>query len=63
MDLHDQGAHIIIHTHDDCNIEVDRDKAERAREAMQRMMQTPPGWAKGFPLYATCEILSRYRSD
>lgn len=63
LNLHDQGARIIIHTHDDCNIEVDRDKAERAREAMERMMQTPPEWAKGFPLYATCEILSRYRSD
>jgi DNA polymerase len=60
VDLHDQGASIIIHTHDDCNIEVDRDKAERAREAMQRMMCTPPGWAKGFPLYAGCDIMERY---
>jgi DNA polymerase len=60
VDLHDQGASIIIHTHDDCNIEVDRAKAGAARDAMERMMCTPPGWAKGFPLYAGCDIMERY---
>lgn len=61
--LHDQGAAVVIHTHDDCVIEVDRDRAERAREAMERMMRTPPDWAKGFPLTAGCDIMNRYRSD
>jgi DNA polymerase len=60
VNLHDQGARIIIHTHDDCNIEVDRAKAEAAREAMQRIMCTPPDWAKGFPLFAGVDIMARY---
>lgn len=60
MPLDEAGADIVLHTHDDGNIEVDVAKAEGARAAMQQMMRTPPAWAKGFPLFAKCEIMKRY---
>jgi DNA polymerase len=58
--LDDKGATIVLHTHDDVNLEVDAAKAERARELMQQVMRTPPAWAAGFPLYAECGIMERY---
>ena len=54
------GATIVLHTHDDGNIEVDAAKGEGARAAMERMMRTPPAWAAGFPLYAECKLMRRY---
>jgi len=54
------GAQIVLHTHDDCNIEVDADKAEQAAKAMQQMMRTPPAWAAGFPLWADVNTMKRY---
>jgi hypothetical protein len=58
--LDDKGAMIVLHTHDDGNVEVLAAKAEGARKAMQDAMRTPPDWAAGFPLFAKCEILERY---
>jgi hypothetical protein len=58
--LHAAGAAIVLHTYDDINVEVDLAKAERARAAMQTMMRTPPEWAKGFPLFAECNLMVRY---
>ena len=58
--LDEKGAAIVLHTHDDINIEVDNMKAEGARQAMQEMMRTPPAWAAGFPLKADCSIMQRY---
>lgn len=58
--LDDAGAQIVLHTHDDCNIEVVTPKAEGARLAMQAMMRTPPAWAAGFPLHADCSTMARY---
>ena len=55
-----KGAAIVLHTYDDCNVEVERAKAERARAAMEQMMRTPPAWAAGFPLYAKCSLMTRY---
>ena len=54
------NADIVLHTHDDCNVEVDAFKAEGARQFMQNIMRAPPAWAKGFPLYAECGIMKRY---
>lgn len=60
LPLDDAGATIVLHTHDDGNIEVETDKGEGARAAMEQMMRTPPAWAKGFPLYAKCKLMQRY---
>lgn len=58
--LDEAGADIVLHTHDDCNLEVDDAKAEGACGAMQRIMVTPPAWAPGFPLKAKPKVMQRY---
>jgi DNA polymerase len=58
--LDEMGAMIVMHTHDDVNIEVIPERAEGARAAMQEKMRTPPAWAVGFPLFSKPEILTRY---
>lgn len=58
--LDENGAAIVMHTHDDGNIEVEIAKAEGARKAMEARMRTLPDWAAGFPLFAKCVILDRY---
>jgi DNA polymerase len=60
LTLDDKGADIVLHTHDDANIEVLNAKAEGARVAMQSIMRAPPSWAVGFPLHADCSIMQRY---
>lgn len=60
MPLDQAGAVIVLHTHDDGNIEVSAEKAARARDAMEKMMRTPPAWAKGLPLFAKPAIMERY---
>lgn len=60
LTLHRMGANIVLHTHDDINLEVDSHKAEGARAAMEGFMRTPPAWADGFPLFAKCNIMKRY---
>jgi DNA polymerase len=54
------GAAIVLHTHDDINIEVDDAKAEGARVAMQQMMLELPAWAAGFPLKSKPAVMQRY---
>lgn len=58
--LDEAGATIVLHTHDDGNIEVDEAKGEGARAAMEQMMRSPPAWAAGFPLYSECKLMRRY---
>lgn len=60
LELDAKGASIVLHTHDDCNIEVPEEKAEAARAGMEQIMRTPPAWAAGFPLFAKCSIMRRY---
>jgi DNA polymerase len=55
-----KGAQIVLHVHDEPVNEVPRAAAKKAREAMQRIMRTPPDWAPDFPLWADCKILERY---
>ena len=54
------GFPVVIHTHDDCYVEVPVERAEEARAAMQERMNTPPAWAKDFPLRADVEVTNRY---
>jgi DNA polymerase len=54
------GGALVLHTHDDLNVEVDAAKGEGARAAMQEMMRFVPPWAAGFPLHADCKTMERY---
>jgi len=54
------GARIVLHTHDDINLEVAAAKSAGARAAMEVIMCTPPAWAAGFPLLSKCKVMTRY---
>lgn len=60
LELHDAGATIVLHVHDEIVIEVPEQMADRSREGMRRIMNTPPDWARDFPLYAKPETMRRY---
>lgn len=61
LSLDNLGAQLVMHTHDSIAVEVLKTKAEGARQAMERKMQMTAAWAKEFPLFAECEVLTRYR--
>ena len=48
----------VLHVHDE--IVVETDQPEEALAEMQRVMSTPPAWAKGLPLGAEASIMNRY---
>jgi DNA polymerase len=54
------GADIVLHTHDDVNLEVGAAKAEGAAEGLRQIMLAAPAWAAGFPLMAKPAIMQRY---
>ena len=54
------GAPIVLHTHDDLNVEVPNATAEAGRAAVEKIMRSPPAWAAGFPLTAECKLMTRY---
>jgi DNA polymerase len=58
--LDDNGATIVMHTHDDANVEVSTATAEGARKVMEDRMRLVPEWAEGFSLFARCQIMDRY---
>ena len=58
--LHAYSARIVIHTHDDCFLEVAKARAEGARAALEQRMNTPDSWLLGFPLKAKCVVTKRY---
>ena len=58
--LDEKGAAIVLHTHDDLNMEVPEDKAAGARAEVERIMRSPPAWAKGLPLYSKPAVMRRY---
>jgi DNA polymerase len=60
LTLHDKGAAIVLHVHDEIVIEVSSEKAVSARAEMERIMRSPPEWAAGFPLFCDCEVMRRY---
>ena len=49
---------VVLHIHDE--IVVETDQPEQALAEMQRVMSTPPAWAKGLPLGAEATIMNRY---
>jgi len=51
-------SNVVLHVHDE--IVVETDEPEIAREAMVRVMTTPPDWAVGLPLAVEANIMGRY---
>ena len=49
---------VVLHVHDEIVIETDQ--PEDVLDLMQRVMSTPPDWAKGLPLAAEAQIMDRY---
>ena len=49
---------VVLHVHDE--IVVESDEPEIAREAMVRVMTTPPEWAVDLPLAVEANIMGRY---
>lgn len=49
---------VVLHVHDEIVIESDRPEA--AKEALERVMTTPPAWAVGLPLEVEAKIMNRY---
>ena len=51
-------SNVVLHVHDE--IVVESDEPEIAREAMVRVMTTPPEWAVDLPLAVEANIMGRY---
>ena len=49
---------VVLHVHDEIVLESDR--PEEAKEALERVMTTPPAWAEGLPLEVEATIMGRY---
>jgi DNA polymerase len=49
---------VVLHVHDEIVIETD--KPEAVKLEMERIMCSPPAWAKGLPLAVEAEIMTRY---
>jgi hypothetical protein len=58
--LDSMGAQVVLHTHDDINVEGAVERGEASRAAMQEVMRTLPSWAAGFPLKADVKLMRRY---
>jgi DNA polymerase len=58
--LDEHGAEIVLHTHDDINIEVHDVVAKTACDSIRELMLRVPAWAAGFPLKAKPQIMQRY---
>jgi DNA polymerase len=58
--MEDTDLPVVLHVHDEPAAEVDEGLAEERRQVMQEIMRTPPAWAKGFPLFAECNVMRRY---
>jgi DNA polymerase I-like protein with 3'-5' exonuclease and polymerase domains len=51
---------VVLHTHDEIVQEVYQVVADMVKAQMERVMNTPPAWAAGFPLHAKCTVMTRY---
>lgn len=58
--LHEAGARIVMHVHDEAVIEVAAGKAPGAHKELERLMSTAPAWAAGFPLMGEVKTMARY---
>lgn len=55
------GRDVVLHTHDECVLEVDEADVETAARHLLKEMMRVPDWAEGLPLAAEVEWGSRYK--
>ena len=55
------GYEIVLHTHDEMAVEIERDKADVA--AFEKLICELPAWAEGLPLTSSGFRSKRYRKD
>lgn len=60
LEIDSRGGEIVLHTHDDVNVEVEEARAQNAHRLLGQIMSAPPAWAKGLPLKADVHIMKRY---
>lgn len=58
--LEAEGYHVVLHVHDEIVIEVPEACAAAAKRDMHRIMNTPPSWARDFPMNTKPETMRRY---
>lgn len=61
IELHARGYEIMVHVHDE--IVVEGAFTQEQFEEVTKIMNTPPLWAKDFPVAAACWIHNRYMKD
>lgn len=54
------GIEVVLHVHDEIVAEVLATLAEEKRAVMDRIMNSGPSWAKGFPVKSKCTVMTRY---
>jgi len=54
------GLPVQVHIHDEIVIESELEKTEKNQKLFDKIMNTAPSWAIGFPLKTETEITSRY---
>lgn len=55
-----EGLSILFHVHDEVIIEVDTERAEEAKEIVERIMSTAPEWIPDIPVTSKAKLLTRY---
>ena len=53
-----EGLEVTLHVHDEAVVETD--KPEEVKQAMERIMCSPPAWAEGLPLAVEANTMTRY---
>ena len=53
-----EGLELTLHIHDEAVVETD--KPEEVKQAMERIMCSPPAWAEGLPLAVEASTMTRY---
>ena len=51
---------VVMHVHDELVLEVPENIAHDVSQRLQKYMETPPDWARGLPLKAVPNIVTRY---
>ena len=51
---------VILHVHDEIVVECETEQAEQVIKEMEKVMCTPPDWAKGIPLGVEIHAMQRY---
>ncbi len=58
--IDETGDEIVMHVHDEVVVEAPEECVEEVRQSVEDIMKVVPEWAKGMPVNAKPEIMSRY---